>query len=68
MESVMTKITLQNDAGTACIGDNPEAWGPPEAPLDMPIQNLTPAPIDLKIADQVRHLLAGLRIGLRHEI
>jgi hypothetical protein len=68
MESVMTNTTHQNDAETACISDNPEAWGPPAAPLDMPIQNLTLAPIDFKIANQMRHLLAGLRIGLRHEI
>jgi hypothetical protein len=68
MESVMTKTTHQSEAGNASISDNPDTWGPPAAPLDMPLQCLAPAPAGLKITNQIRHLLAGLRIGIRHEI
>lgn len=50
------------------LSDNPTDWGPPEAPLFMPVQNLTPTPIRFRFFTQVSHLFANLRSGSRREI
>lgn len=57
-----------NSAAKTCMAENPAKWGPPEAPLYMPVQNLTPAPLRFKLAAQLRQLFVELRNGPRREI
>ncbi|RPE72119.1 hypothetical protein EDD53_1262 [Pacificibacter maritimus] len=47
---------------------DPATWAPNAAPMDMPMQTLTAAPLGHHLATQIRHLLSGMRIGIRHEI
>ncbi|MEB8386652.1 hypothetical protein OO012_05365 [Rhodobacteraceae bacterium KMM 6894] len=50
------------------ISDDPSTWGPPEAPLHMPVQNLSPAPVRFGFVTHLRQVLSGLRTGHQREI
>lgn len=55
--------TLHNTGAEGLLAsDAPDTWGPPDAPLDMPCQDLTPRMSRFDLAHFVRQILPGLRV------
>ena len=58
----MTETTDQNGSRNALVSDNPAAWAPPEAPLDMPIQELERRSGSFSFLNQLRFLMTGQHV------
>ncbi|MBV7377626.1 hypothetical protein [Maritimibacter dapengensis] len=53
----MTDTQKNFSSGTLLMSDTPEDWGPPEAPLDMPCQDLAPRMWRFDLFSVVRQFL-----------
>ena len=58
----MTETLHQLVTEPALISEEPEAWSPPDAPLDMPCQDIEPRFGGFELVHLLRLLLPGQRI------
>lgn len=62
MGSLNVEMKDRGETGSGLLCDDPATWGPPEAPLDMPYQQLERSPRRFDILMQLRLLFTGQRI------
>lgn len=58
----MTNTLRQHGHDMASSTDEPEAWAPPSAPLDMPRQDIEPRLRGFDLVQILRLMLPGQRI------
>lgn len=57
----MTDMTRPDPAGSVAISEDPKAWGPQDAPLEMPCQRLEADVSLFDLSALIRLLMPGQR-------